>query len=198
MPIIRAHAKPSTLADVIKQVRDAFDRMKEFPPGIVMCGKAYKGDRGPGSSPTVLFIPEFGRGKIESPYQMGEAGARVDHTCEVRIRGKESGDDFDRLTDAYNLMDLVIDCLAVACSGRIEWGDFSDDSPTDTDAGYGVELVFSFTYKRDVWHDARRWALPPADADTEDDGAHPPPGTIADGNTIVPTTTPIDSDGSGP
>lgn len=204
MPLVspganKAWPKPSSLAAVIVQVRDAFDLMKEFPPGMVMCGKAYKEQRGPGSSPRVLFIPDAGRGSLEGPYQMGESGARVNHTCEVRVRGKESGDDFERLSDAYALADLVIDCVSVAGSGRLEWGDYYEDSPTDNDAGYGVEIVFTFTYKRDVWHDERRWSLDPADIDGEDPLPHPPPGTIADGIIIDPiSTTPIDSDGGGP
>lgn len=194
-PIVDQQTRPSTLIDLITQVKQAFSLMGDATP--ILVGKAYKDQRGAGSPPRVVFVPDSGAGKIEGPYEMGNA-ARMTHTCEVSVRAKESGDDFDRFKAAYALFDLVIDCLVTGAPGRIEWTGFTDTSPANNDAGYGVELTATFGYKRDVWHSAKRWALPSAGSDTSAPVAHPPPGTQPAGVIIIPTVTPIDSDGSGP
>lgn len=155
----------------------------------VRCGRHYWEDK-PGSSPTVTFAPEFGgAGEIDSPIEMGLSASMV-HGCAVKVRARESGEDFDRFREVYKLADMVIDLIQTAGTGRIVWGGLSDGSPTNTDA-YGVELVFSFTFQRDIPHNARRWSLPAADADTDLASPHPPPGTPGVVDTVIPTTIPV-------
>lgn len=150
-------AAPSTLADVIQQVIDAFDAMGNATP--IQVGAHYMSSFGVGSAPTVLFIPDVS-GKIGPPQEMGHA-ASVSHGCRVIVAAGETGRDVDRFRATYDLADLVIDCLSTACSGRIEWGPWADDSPTTVDA-FGAAMGFSFTYRRDVRHAQARWRLPAA------------------------------------
>jgi len=63
------------------------------------------------------------------------------------------------------LLDLVVDCIATGATGRITWGALTDDSPVDVDTGMGVGLRVTFTYERDIAHDASRWRLPAATSD---------------------------------
>lgn len=178
------YSPPSTLADVIGQVRDAFQDMGDATP--IMIGKQYL-EQGVGSAPRVVFVPEP-RGRIGPPQELGNA-ASVTHSCDVAVRGQESGDDLERFKQAYAIGDRVIDLIKTAATGRIEWGDFGDGSPTDADA-YGAEVAFSFTYTRDVPHDAERWALDPATAD--DAAAVPlvPPGEPASDMSLEVTVEP--------
>jgi hypothetical protein len=185
--------EPSTLADVIGQVREAFSAMGDNTP--IMVGRQYRsvkktGTSKIGSPPIVIFAPEAvpGAGKIKGPRYMGWAGNMV-HSCLVYVRAKETGDDLERFKACYKLADRVIACIEVAASGRLEWLSLDDGSPVDVDA-YGVEVVLGFTYSRDIPHDAKRWALPPAGSDTSVLQPHPPPGIPADGVIIDPTTTP--------
>lgn len=187
MTLRAQYAPPSTLIDLIQQVRDAFGRMANMTP--IMVGKQHL-KQGAGSSPRVLFIPEFGAGAgIEKPIELGHAASMV-HACTVAIRAKESGDDIARFRDAYALADLVIDLIQTAGTGRIDWTSLGDGSPVDVDA-YGAEVVFSFTFQRDVPHNARRWALSPADDDITGQGPQPPPGTGVANVKIIPTTEPV-------
>lgn len=185
MSLVKQHRAPSTLIDILQQCKDALDAMGAFMPTSI--GKAYLSE-GAGSYPRVVFVPEAGRGKVGPPHEIGNA-ASVTHTCEVHVRAMESGEDVARFRAAYALGDLVIDLVQTAATGRIEWGSYSDGSPTDTDA-YGAEVVISFSYKRDVPHSAVRWGLAQALADTSDPMPVPPPGTLAGGIEIDPTTTP--------
>lgn len=187
-------AKPSTLGDLIVQVKQAFDKMGDKTP--IMVGKAYRtknkeGQTNIGSAPRVVFAPEAlpGSGKIEPPQEMGKAASMV-HSCMVFVRAKESGEDLERWRAAYALADRVIDCIQVAGTGRVEWLSVEDGSPIDSD-GFGVELAFGFTFRRDIWHDPARWALPPADPSDTTPKPHPPPGQPADSVVIDPTTTPL-------
>jgi hypothetical protein len=189
-------ATPSTLIDLIAQVKQAFSLMADATP--IMVGKAYltknkEGQTNIGSAPRVVFAPEAlsGSGKIEPPLEMGKAGSMV-HSCVVYVRAKESGDDIARWKATYALADRVIDCIQTAATGRVEWLTLDDGSPIDSD-GFGAELVFGFTYRRDIEHDPKRWALPPAGSDTSARRPHPPPGIPADSVTIEPTTTPPES-----
>lgn len=145
---------PSTLIDVISQVRELLDAIGDATP--VLVGKAHE-KHGVGSSPRVLFLPESGSGKVGPPIEIGNA-ASVTHTCTVKARAKESGDDETRLLAAYALSDFLIDAISTAGSGRITWGSYGDGSPTDTDA-FGAEIVFEFSYRRDVMHSAKRWPV---------------------------------------
>jgi hypothetical protein len=186
-------ATPSTLIDLIAQVKQAFSLMADTTP--IQVGKAYlaknkEGQANIGSAPRVIFAPEAlsGSGKIEPPQEMGKAGAMV-HTCIVYVKGKESGDDIDRWKATYALADRVIDCIQVAGTGRVEWLSLDDGSAIDSD-GFGAELVFGFIYRRDILHDAVRWSLPAADEDSSAAKPYPPPGIPAGSVTINPTTTP--------
>jgi hypothetical protein len=188
-------ARPSTLGDLVLQVKQAFSKMGDSTP--IMIGKGYRtknkeGQTNIGASPRVVFAPEAlaGSGKIEPPIEMGKA-ASMTHSCVVYVRATESGDDVDRWRAVYALADRVISCIQVAGTGRVEWLTLEDGSPIDSD-GFGAELAFGFTFRRDIWHDAARWNLPPADAADTTPSPHPPPGIPADGVVIDPaTTTPL-------
>lgn len=187
-------ARPSTLGDLIVQVKQAFSKMGDNTP--IMVGKGYRtknkeSQTNIGSAPRVVFAPEAlpGSGKIEPPQEMGKAASMV-HSCVVYVRAKESGDDLERWRATYALADRVISCIQVAGTGRVEWLTLEDGSPIDSD-GFGAELAFGFTFRRDIWHDAARWALPPADASDTTLKPHPPPGQPADSVVIAPTTTPL-------
>lgn len=182
---------PSTLGDLIFQVKQAFDKIGDSTP--IMVGKAYlskikEGQTNIGAAPRIVFTPEDGAGSIEPPQEMGNAASMV-HTCTVHVRAKETGDDVERWRAVYALADRVIDCIQVAGTGRVTWLTMNDGSVIDSD-GFGAGLAIGFTYRRDIEHDPKRWALPPADADGSARKPHPPPGVPAGGVTIVPTTTP--------
>jgi hypothetical protein len=185
MPVAQTHSAPSTLATVLRQVSQAFSLMGIAVP--IQIGRQYREKFGAGTGPKILFVPEL-RGRLDSAQSMGRA-ASWSHSCDVYVRGKETGDDLTRFDSAIRLADRVIGCLAVPCMGRITWGDVSDDSPLKTD-GIGAGVGFSFTYRRDVLHDPARWALPPADPDTGDDWGDPPIGTAAAGAVVTPETRP--------
>lgn len=154
-------SKPSTLADVIQQVADAFDAMGNATP--IQIGAHYMAHFGVGSAPTVLFVPDLS-GKVGPPQEMGHS-ASITHGCKVIVAAGETGRDADRFRAVYDLADLVIDCLATACAGRIEWGTWADDSPTTVDA-FGAAMAFTFTFKRDILHAQARWRLPAAATST--------------------------------
>lgn len=176
----------STLADVLRQVVQAFSLMGDATP--IQIGRHYLEHFGTGAGPKIVFVPEVGKGKIEPGYKMGRAASWV-HQCDVHVRARESGDDIDRFTAAYALTDRVVSCLVAACTGKAEFGEATDDSPTKADA-FGAGISFGFTYRRDISHDAARWALPAADNSALSPSPNPPPGTLSGGNTISPTTTP--------
>lgn len=185
MALVKQHANPSTLIDVLQQCKEALDAIGTFLP--VMIGRQYL-KTGPGSAPRVVFVPEYGGGSIETPQEMGMS-AKVVHSCTVQVRAAESGDDLQRFRDAYALADLVIDLVRTAGTGRVEFKNYDDGSPTDTEA-YGVEIVFVFTYRRDVPHSAARWGLPRALTDGLGVQPQPPPGIPAGGLTITPDVEP--------
>lgn len=179
MPIVaQQHPAPSTLATVIGQVIDAFGRMADATP--ILVGKQYFESFGVGIEPRVLFVPET-RSRLGPPLEMGNA-ASMTHSCQVFVRAKPGGTDVERFAHAYALTDLVVSCLEAAGSGRIQWGELGDASPVDVES-VGPELSFGFTFKRDIRHDAARWALPPADLVPNTPVPRPPPGqagTVAD------------------
>src|SRR5512138_1662301 len=180
----REYHAPSTIADVIGQIVDAFGDMADATP--IMVGKQFL-ERGVGSAPRVVFVPEP-RGKVGAASKLGRP-ASVEHSCAVYVRAPEEGSDVERFKAAHLLGDRVIDCIATAGAGRIIWGEYSDGSPVDVDA-YGAEVVLTFTYKRDVLHDAARWALPAPAEDTSDPTPHVPPGIPADDVELDITTAP--------
>ena len=176
---------PSTLADVLGQVIDLFAAVADATP--ILIGKHYLEDFGAGSAPRILFVPEP-RGKLGPPIESGNA-ASVTHSCDFFVRGVESGDDLHRFRSAYALGDRVIGAIRRAASGRLEFGDYADASPTNVDA-YGADLALSFTYQRDVPHDAAIRSVPAAAVDTTAPRPIIPPGIPASGLTILPTTIP--------
>lgn len=180
----REYASASTLAGLIGQVRDAFGEMGDAT--AIMVGKVHlkQGVGSPGAR--VLFVPEP-RGSTGDPIKMGSA-CSITHSCTVYVRAQETGDDLTRFDNAYLLGDRVIDCVATAAPGRISWGDYSDNSPADEES-FGAELVFSFSYRRDVRHDEIRWSLPAATADATARLPVIPPGESPAETTITVTTT---------
>lgn len=178
------YSPPSTLADVLGQIVDNFAAAGDPTP--ILIGKAYEAF-GVGSAPRVLLAPEP-RGKIGPPIEQGNV-CSVTHSCNVLVRGLEDGSDLGRFTSAYALGDRLLSAIRRAASGRLEFGDFTDASPTDVDA-YGAELAFSFTYQRDVKWDGAIRGLPAAAADPSPPQPVQPPGTAAISVAIDATTNP--------
>ena len=142
---------PASLADVIGQVKDAFQTFGDATP--IMVGRKFL-ERGPGSAPRVVFAPEPA-GSVGPAIVRGRP-VSIRHTCVIYIRGRESGDDLTRYKNTEKLADLVIDLVQTAGAGRIEWGAYEDNSPTDSDA-FGAEISVLFSYQRDVLHSEKRW-----------------------------------------
>lgn len=188
MPLVaQEHGVPSTLATVIGQVKDAFSAMADATP--IMVGKQYLEHFGVGQPPRVLFVPETD-GRTGPAIEMGHA-ASVTHGCQVFVRGAEGGDDLTRFENAEALEAKVIACLAVAASGRIIWGVRADASPVDVQLA-GAELSFGFLFRRDIPHDAARWSLAAAPADTSDPRPRPPPGQPGIVDEVAVTVEPIE------
>lgn len=181
---------PSTLADVLRQVTEALSLMADATP--VMIGDRYLEQNGVGGPPRVVFFPEpAGPGRVMPPIEMGNA-ASVMHSCNVFVRAAEGGDDLTRYEAAYALADAVIDLVSTAASGRVEWGTWLGDPPSKVD-GPGADVAFSFTFRRDVQHNAARWALPPATNNTAAPNPVPPPGVAASDAAVNVAVTPPES-----
>jgi hypothetical protein len=162
-PIGPSNAPASTLIDVLGQVRDAFDAVGDAT--TIQIGGQYLREWGAGHGPRVLFVPEppSGGGAIAKAQSLGYPASHV-HACDVYVRAdEETTDDLERFELLYDLSDRVVDFIATAASGRVEWGSCSDDSPLRTPSGLGAGLAFSFTYQRDINHDAARWKAAPRD-----------------------------------
>ncbi len=162
MPSVASQkSAPSHLGVVLRQVAEVFGAAADATP--IMVGKRYLEHFGTGSAPRVLFVPEP-RGKFGDPIEMGNP-CSFTHSCDVYVRGAESGDDISRFDAAYELGDLVASEIARATTGRRGTEtNFVDDSPADVDA-YGADLAFSFTYRRDVRWATKIVAVAAADAD---------------------------------
>jgi hypothetical protein len=186
-PIAVQSAAPSTLADVIGQVVDAFGEMGDATP--IQVGKHYLENFGVGAAKRILFVPDVG-GRLGAAAELGSVCSVV-HGCRVYVRSTESGDDLERLRDVYALTDKVLSCLSVACTGRLELGAYAESSPTGTD-GPGAEVSFAFLYGRDVRHAPARWGLDPATADTSAPVPRPPPGAEGVVDAIEITTVPVE------
>lgn len=167
---------PSNLADVVQQVKDAFDLSGDATP--IMMGAHYL-DTGPGRTPRVLFVDEP-TGTWGEPFEMGNA-ARVVHSVTVYVAGPElDGDDIGRYRAAYRLADKVMSALRRAASGRLGGGAFGAAGPTK--AAAGAELQFSFTFQRDVLHNAEVVAVAAApDGTAVQTPAGMVPGELATG-----------------
>jgi hypothetical protein len=189
MPIVAETGAVSTLADVLGQVVDAFEAMADPTP--ILVGEMYL-EAGVGADPRVVFVPET-QGKVGPAIEMGSP-ASIQHGCQVYVSAQASyGEgregDIQRYRDAYALGDKVIGCIAVAAAGRIEWTNYNDSSPLNTD-DYGAELTFGFTYKRAVAPTPARWSLAAADADTTAVTPRPPPGQAGMVKALNVTTVP--------
>lgn len=186
MTVATQNAAPSTLDAVLAQVRDAFSAMADAT--TIMVGKQYL-EQTIGAPPRVLFVPEQ-KGQLGPPLELGDAASIV-HSCDVYIRAADTDDDLDRFAAAYALMKRVMGCLAVAATGRIVWGSFDDESPTDAPA-YGCDLAFSFTYTSAVRHDELRWRLDPATADSATWASAIPPGQPGTVDTVTAVAVPAE------
>ncbi len=185
MGVARTYGNPSTLAGVLRQVRDLFAASGDATP--IAIGKQYLSSFGVGSAPRVLFVPEP-RGAVGPAIEIGNA-ASMTHSCTAYVRGAESGDDFGRFDAAYALCDKTISSIRRVAAGHLEFGDMNDGSPTDANA-YGADVVFAFTYQRDVRHDEAIMSVPSAALDTTPPRPIIPPGIAADGFEIIPTVSP--------
>ena len=149
------HAQaPSTLADILRAVKAMFAHAADKTP--VKVGEQHL--TGGIGYPSILFIPETS-GRIAGAIQSGHAVASWIHGCEVRVRAKPGIDEEDVFTPATALADKVIAALGIAAMGRLVWGEVHSNSPTPANS-MGAELVFSFTFQRDIPHEPKFWGLP--------------------------------------
>lgn len=179
---------PSTLADVLRAVRDMLSEAADGTP--VLVGRAYL-RAGVGSGPRVLFVPDIG-GRLGPASEMGMV-ASATHGCEVFVRADERAEDFDRLTLVYALADRVVSAIARAGAGRVTWETYADGSPTDTDA-FGAELALRFTFSRDIPHSQTLLAVASAaNGSAEPFPSGGQPGTAsANPPTLTITVTPTE------
>lgn len=135
----------SRLSDVMREVQAVFSVIGDATP--VMIGKQYL-ERGIGAGPRVVFAPHpAGKWGAVNELNSGHVGG-IASSCNVYIRGAETGDDATRFDAAEILAERVMTALRWAgAGGRIEGGEFSDDSPVSVDA-YGADIALSFTYYR--------------------------------------------------
>ncbi len=160
-PIAVDNYAPATLIDVLGAVRDAFEAAADAT--TIQIGAQYLGQWGEGHGPRVLFVPDppNAGGKMMGAQILGNPASQV-HACDVYVRAdEETDDDLTRARLVYALSDRVVDFVATAAAGRLEWGQCSDDSPLKTPSGLGAGLAYGFTFRRDIRHDAARWAAPP-------------------------------------
>ena len=178
--------EPSTIADVLRNVKQAFSALADATP--IFVGKKYLKDC-PGNAPKIIFAPEYpgSGGHIGPALQIG-AGSTASqyHGCALVVAGRESTDDIERYANAYALLNHVVSCINACASGKIEWGSCIDDSPTDTN-GLGARLLIVFTYRRDIINWAERLKLAASTDDPSkaiDKSEHPT------GVAMNPTSTP--------
>ena len=173
MSIVATHVQPpSDLADVLIQVRDAFDAEGDATP--IMCGGNYLERFGAGVDPYIIFVPLTDGGSLEFAGELGDAATTVEG-CQVFVRAAPGGDDFDRFKRSKDLAKKVIAHLRVAGTGRITGGSFTDSSPLDSDE-YGAEITFGFQFRSAIRHDPARWALDAAGESSTPAQPRIPPG----------------------
>jgi len=155
------NAAPSTLIDVLIRVRGLFDAVGDAT--LVQIGSRYIDQFGVGHGPKVLFVPEpaNGAGAMAGATRLGDPAKQI-HACDVYVRAdEETSDDVERFRALYELSDRVVKFVAEACAGRVgSWGACSDASPLNVSSGIGCGLAWSFTYERDIQHDAKAWRGP--------------------------------------
>jgi hypothetical protein len=151
------HTKaPSTLGELIGTIKGMFEQAADKTP--IQVGEQYL-TASHGTPPKIVFLPEFGNGKLGPPLSLGHAAASWAHSCEVRVRAKPGLEEENVFCYATSLADKVIAALAVAASGRLEWGAVTQTSPTASNS-MGAEITFSFVYRRNVPHWEKLWNLP--------------------------------------
>lgn len=196
-PLPKQNAAPSNLAAVIRQAVAAFDAMGNGTP--VDVGDWFVGEFGTGSDARVVFAPEMGAGKIGPPHEMGNV-ASMTHSCDVYVRAAETQDPLTRFDAAYDLADIVIECIQTAGTGRISWGAMSNHSPVKVPSGMGAGLTFAFTFTRDIRH-AKRARVAAAPTSNAPVSLQPPdnreglgaePGEHLYVDELTPTVTPVE------
>ena len=174
----------SRLGDLVAAVRARFDAAADATP--IMIGSGYE-LRGVGAGPRVVFIPHTA-GKLGPPSRVGQMSvATVSAGCDVHVRAPEGGDDAFRFDLAERLADRVVNALRAIGPGRVELGNYSDNSPAPVDA-FGADISLSFTYARQVPRDAAIWTVATTPAAPPDPMR--PNGSTGDTFAIDATTTP--------
>lgn len=145
-PVDNTH-RASTLTDVLQAIQDAFKEAGEKV--VFQVGSNYLENFGVGSrDEKVIFVPEKGPGAIGDPIEIGNAASQY-HSCDVYVRAPAGLTDTTRFQPLYELNDKLIGAIRFACSGRLELGSVSDESPLKTDS-LGCSLAYSFVYRRDI------------------------------------------------
>lgn len=185
MTIAAQPGVPTTLADLLRNLRDSLQEMGDNTPLLVGSNYIARGPGDPGRR--IVIDPYLSGSKIAvDARELGSAGS-VTGKCEVRVRGDDSADDIARLDDCERLTKRVWACLRAAAPGHVDGGPLEDISPVDV-SGYGFELAFTFTYRFDAWHESDRWEVQTA----ADNTAQTPqvPGGEPMGGVLEPTVTP--------
>jgi hypothetical protein len=112
-----------------------------------------------GTPPRVVFDPETPSGRLKSAIASGNVAA-WSSGCDVYVSAKPGPGDIRRFDFAVALADIVIGAIAIAGSGRIDWGSIGDASMSGVDCPAGVALKFSFGFTRDVSHCEQLWGQP--------------------------------------
>lgn len=154
----------------------------------IKVGKQYL-ERGAGSPARVVFVPDQdGDWGAPMKFSAGHA-ASVTHGCTMYVRAAEGTDDTKRFDNATALGDKLINALRRAAPGRIQGKKISDGSPVAVDA-YGAELVFAFTYQRDVQKDETLWKVPSQNDTLTPIRPDEPNGPTGKSYTVTTTVTP--------
>lgn len=136
----------STLADVIRSVRDQFVAANISTE--ILLGENHLEEEG--AANRVVFVPGDGGGEM-APQRLSTGGvARLEESCTAYVWGyTNSADDFDRYDAAYAILANVIVAVNVAAPGRITMTALrrSQESRIVT---YGEEYQIVFTYQWQV------------------------------------------------
>lgn len=143
---VQTELRASTLADVLDSIKQMLEKVGLNVP--MQVGKNYLENFGTGTPPKMIFVPEAPGGSIADPFMAGNAASYV-HSCDVYVRAQPGPTDIMRFAPLYELTDKVLGIIAIATTGKHEWGTVSDASPLTTDSA-GCSVAFSFRYRRDV------------------------------------------------
>jgi hypothetical protein len=159
---VQTELRASTLAGVLEFITEALSKLAVNVP--IQIGKNYLKHFGVGNPPKIIFVPESPGGSIGDPFMAGMCASYL-HSCDVYVRAEPGPTDVLRFAPLYELVDKVVGTIAIATTGKHEWGTVSDASPLATD-GCGCGTAFSFRYRRDIapYDDLMRFAGPFEDA----------------------------------